>query len=418
MNSEHISIISLGVLGCCMISKKVEKLPFSLPMLFTIFGFLIGNQVLGWVPITFEEHSVHILATLALILVLFTDAARIKLDLLARYHDIPLRTLLIGMPLVILAGTLVAYYLLGLTFWQSALLASLLAPTDAALGQAVLDDEDVPIRIRQGINIESGLNDGLALPIVLIFMSFNKLDLQLSVAYWMEFIAYQLVLGPLVGILVGYISGTVLMYSRKYNWIKKSYEELASIGIALLAYGVADWVGGNGFGAAFFAGIVLGNYFRGICPCLWEFAEAEGSLVTLLTFLIFGAAMVPLCWVYFSWSVILYAILSLTFIRMIPILISLTGAGLRLDTQLFIGWFGPRGIASILFGIVILEATVLPIYERLMGIVSVTVLFSVFLHGATAYPFSRWYGRRLKESSPEEKVEEVKTVQELPYRWH
>jgi NhaP-type Na+/H+ or K+/H+ antiporter len=352
-------------------------------------------------------------------LVLFTDAARIDLRVLRREHDLPIRLLVIGLPLTIVAGTLVAAVMLDtLTFWEAAVLAAILAPTDAALGQAVVSSERVPVRIRQALNVESGLNDGIALPVILILLSIaGAAEHSQNVIYWIQFAALQVILGPLVGIGVGYFGGKLIERAARIGWINHAFQDLSALGLSLLAFAGAELIGGNGFIAAFCAGLTLGNCSRAICTCLYEFAEAEGQLLTLLIFMVFGALMLPMTLDHFSWVVLAYGVLSLTLIRIVPVVISLVGAGLRWQTVSFLGWFGPRGIASILFALLVVEESGLPGREQILIVVMATVVLSVFAHGVTAYPGAKWYERQVAKIKPEKKdVAEHRDVTEMPVR--
>ena len=347
---------------------------------------------------------------------LFTDAARIDLKLLRRDHNLPIRLLVVGLPLTIIGGALVALVLLpGFTLWQAALLAAVLAPTDAALGQAVVSSPLVPARIRQAINVESGLNDGIALPVVLLFASLaSAAHATVDASEWIQFGAMQIILGPIVGIIVGWLGAKAADWTAGNGWMTPTLEGPAALGIALIAFAVAEVIGGNGFIGAFVAGLVLGNKIRGQCTTLFEFAEAEGQLLTLLTFLVFGAVLLPTVGGVPDWPVIVYALLSLTVIRMVPSALALIGSGVRGPTTLFLGWFGPRGLASILFALLIVEEAEIPLRAEILQITIVTVALSILAHGLTAAPAARWYAglvRRMGE------CEEAKPVSEMPSRF-
>ena len=350
-----------------------------------------------------------------MILVLFSDAARIDLRLLRSDHSLPLRLLLIGMPLTILFGTLVALALpLGFSIWEAALLAAILAPTDAALGQSVVLSRFVPARIRQTLNVESGLNDGVALPFVLVFAFLAGASQgSESEQSWLLFGAKQIILGPLAGVAIGLAGAWLLDLAAKKEWTTTAYEGAAILGLAFLAFSSAELIGGNGFIAAFVSGLVFGNFVRGRCGFIFEFAEAEGNFLVLLTFLIFGAAILPTAFGEVDWAMLAYAILSLTVIRMIPVAISLIGSGVRGVTVAFLGWFGPRGLASILFALFVLEEVQIPAGDDIAIITILTVALSIVLHGLTAAPLSRKYGDRISGMG---KSEESEPVSEMPLR--
>ena len=419
MHTLALAALALLILGFGLVSKRVQTTPLTAPMVFVLFGILIGPMGLDLLEGGWDAPAVRLLAELTLALVLFTDAARIDLGRLRREHNLPVRLLGIGLPLTILAGLGAGLGLLGaLGVWEALILAIILAPTDAALGQAVVSSPRVPVRIRQALNVESGLNDGVALPVLLFAVSVATMQAHAGeTAYWLRFAALQIGLGPLVGVAVGALGGQAVSRARRREWMSGAFERLAALGLALLAWAGAELVGGNGFIAAFAAGLTLGNTARPICACLYEFAEAEGQLLTLLSFVLFGALMVGPALDVASPSVALYVVLSLTVVRMVPVAISLLGLRLMPETVGFLGWFGPRGIASILYGLLILESADLPHRDLLFGVTMLTVLASVFVHGATAWPGVRWYGQwadRMRDE-PEEMPEMV-VVSEMPLR--
>lgn len=419
MESLTFVVIAAGILVFGAISERVQKSIFTPPIVFTGFGLLMGGHGLHLVDLELGEHAVHTLAELTLVLVLFTDASRIDLKLLRREHDLPMRLLLIGLPLTIVLGALVAMGLFpGFTFWEAALLAAVLAPTDAALGQAVVSSPKVPVRIRQTLNVESGLNDGIALPVVLVFMSTcaSAVPGEGGTEYWLKFALLQVTLGPLAGILVGWVGGQVVQIAARRRWMDRSFESLSSLALALLAFGIAEWIGGNGFIAAFCAGLTLGNTAKEIVECLQEFAEAEGQLLTLLMFMIFGAVMIPDALSHFSWPMIGYGILSLTVIRMLPVGMSLLGTGVQKETVVFLGWFGPRGIASILFGLLVVSGSVLEGREEIFLTVIITVAMSIVAHGMTANPGASWYSKRTGAGSGSVEIPEQQEVGEMRVR--
>ncbi len=415
METLSFTIIAVGVILFTLVSRRLEGSVVTPPMLFAGFGLLIGDGILGLVDLNFDRAFIHGLAELTLVLVLFSDAARIDLRLLRREHDLPIRLLLIGMPLTIGLGMLIALWLpLGLSVWEAALLAAILAPTDAALGQAVVSDPQVPVRIRQALNVESGLNDGVALPLVLLFASFAGATHGVAGhPNWLLFGAMQVILGPLAGILIGGLGAWLLDRAVKQEWVEEAYEGAAVLGIALLAYSGAELIGGNGFIAAFVSGLVFGNRVRGRCHFVFQFAEAEGSLLVLLTFLIFGAALLPQSFSDVDWIILLYAVLSLTVIRMLPVALALWGSGVHGITVAFLGWFGPRGLASLLFALFVLEAIPTAAAQRILVITISTVTLSILAHGLTAAPLARRYGRLVAKSGP---CAETKPVDEMPTR--
>ena len=413
MHLETVSVIALSVLLFGLVSQRLKTGVVTPPMAFTSLGLALGAA--GLVQLEIESRATETLTELTLVLVLFTDATRINLALLKKQYGLALRLLGVGLPLTALLGTLVGASLLGaLSLGEAALLAAILAPTDAALGQAVVSSERVPVRIRQTLNVESGLNDGLALPAVLFFLSLVSAETQGAEA-WLRFVSSQLLLAPVVGVLVGYGGGELVDRATRSGWMSPTFTKLSALALALLTFASAELVGGNGFIAAFVAGLTLGNTKREACQQIYEFAETEGQLLTLFVFLVFGAAMVAPAFAALSWQVVLYALLSLTLVRMLPVALSLVGTKLELDTVLFLGWFGPRGIASIIYGLLLLEPSFAQ-SETLFHIVILTVLLSVFLHGLSAAPLAKLYGKRANAMRKEGGAPELEPVTEMPLR--
>ncbi len=398
MDGPTLSAIFLLMFGFSLISSRIEGSVITAPMLFAGAGFMASTNYAGLINIDVDHNMVHIIAEFTLILLLFADASRIKFRLLGPRHNLALRLLAIGLPLTILLGAGIAtIYLPELSIWEAGLLAALLAPTDAALGQTVVTAKAVPLKMRQAINVESGLNDGIALPVVLMMAALSATDHgSASSTDWLSFAVHQIGLGPVAGITVGWVGAKLLDQAIVQRWISKPFEGVAALSLAILAYIGAELIGGNGFIAAFVAGMTFGNTLKASSTSLLDFMEGEGSLLMLLTFLIFGATLLPTGLEQFKVEYLVYALLSLTVIRMLPVAVSLFGAGLRLPSYGFLGWFGPRGLASILYILLILEEQAVPHREELFAITMLTVGLSIVLHGATAAPFARKYGSYLK----------------------
>jgi NhaP-type Na+/H+ or K+/H+ antiporter len=411
-----IIVVVTGVLVFGLVSKKLQGTPITLPIVFTGFGWLIGTAGLGLADIDPSHGVIHTIAELTLILVLFSDAARIDLKRLLADHDLPLRLLIIGMPLTIITGALLALSIFPeATLAMVFLVAAMLAPTDAALGQPVVSSPVVPVRIRQALNVESGLNDGIALPLVLAFAIWAGAPVEEEVGLGdvFTFAALQLTLGPLVGFGVGYAGARLIDAAITRQWITEPFQGIAILCVALAAFAIAESIGGNGFISAFTAGLFFGSLIRHHCKFLFEFMESEGHLLTIIIFIIFGAVMLPQALHHAVWGTVLLALLFLTLVRMIPVALSVTGLGLSLPSKLFLGWFGPRGIASILFALLILEDYPIPGGEELLACVVITVALSILLHGITAAPLAKAYGGFANSRG---ECAESKEVSEMPVR--
>lgn len=413
MDLTTVVVIGALFLGYSLVSGKLEGSLITAPLVFAAFGFFAVS--VGVVSVDVEHSAIHIIAELTLILVLFADAARIDLKRVREDHNLPMRMLLAGLPLAIAAGTFFAVLLFpAFSIWEAALLAALLAPTDAALGQAVVSAKAVPIRIRQSINIESGLNDGIALPAVLLLAALAGAGHEAAGAgHWVQFGLMQVTLGPLAGIAIGYIGAKIIDGAAERGWSTTAFQGIGILSLSILSYALAEMIGGNGFISAFVGGLVFGNVLRHPCTYMFEFMESEGQLLMLGTFLIFGIALLPEGLHHIDTMIVAYALLSLTVIRMLPIAISLLGSGIRLPTYLFLGWFGPRGLASILFVLLILDEAVIPHQEEILAVTVVTVALSIVLHGITASPFAAAYGKLAARMG---ECEESKEVSNLPLR--
>lgn len=388
---------SLLLFGYGLISGRLDKTPITAPMIFVTVGLLLGPIGLDWFEVEMNSKVVKFIATVTLLLILFTDASTIDLKRLRREYQIPLRLLSIGLPLTMALGYFIGVWMFPwMNPWLVAAMAFILSPTDAALGQAVVSSDCVPVKVRDSIGVESGLNDGIALPAIMACMAAltAQAGTAMDMGYWLSFGAKQIAFGPIAGGAVGWCGGWLIDASVKREWMEPVFQRLSSIALAIVSYALAEKLGGNGFIAAFFGGLLLGTRTESVRERLQEFGEAEGQQLCLLVFFIFGMVLVPAVKEYWDWSILAYAVLSLTVIRMLPVSLSLMGAKLGGTTVGFIGWFGPRGIASVLYLLIFLAEVGADGYERMLSVIILTVLLSVFIHGMSAVPLSNWYGKR------------------------
>jgi sodium/hydrogen antiporter len=393
----NLAVLAAVVFAFGLVSRRLEGTVLTAPLVFVLVGAILGPAGIDLFEFELGDHTVLLLAEIALALVLFTDAASTDLSTLRQNEGLPLRLLGIGMPLTIALGAAAALLLLtDLTFWEAAIVGTVLAPTDAALGQAVVSNPRVPLRVRQALNVEAGLNDGLSVPFLALFLTLAVAEEELQSAnYWIRFALEQIGLGVLVGIGVGLVGGWLVSLASRKSWMADPFQRLALLALALISWALADQIGGNGFIAAFVGGLAVGPTVEHVGERLIQFTETEGQLLNLSVFFIFGVLVIGLIGP-LSWEVALYALLSLTLIRMLPVALSLFGTHLRSISVLFMGWFGPRGLATIVLGlIVVAEAPLLTGREKIEQVVALTVLFSVLLHGLTAAPLSAAYARRV-----------------------
>ena len=388
--------VLLAILAAAAVSKRIRGTVITLPMIYVGLGLLLSDLGLGLVHMGPDSEFVRIIAELTLVLVLASDAARINMRRLAKDHNLPIRLLGIGLPLTMFMGTLLAALIFdNLLLGEAAVLGILLAPTDASLSQAVISNPLVPARIRQTLNIESGLNDGIAMPFLLLAISMVGAEEFGGFARWIELGISQIILGVLAGALVGILGRFFISWGRKSGWMSSRFQKISAIALALMAYGVAILIGGNEFIAAFVMGVAVANTAPDEkMEDLNEHLEVEVDLLILLTFMIvFGAILLPKAIQMIDWKIALYAVLSLTVVRMLPVFVSMIGVQAKAVTVGFLGWFGPRGLASILYLFTVLDTDSMPGVDTIYAVTLITVLFSVFAHGISAAPAARWYGR-------------------------
>lgn len=388
-------ILCLFAVAFTMVANRLASTVLTAPMLFIAFGLLLSTT--GLLPQVEAETSLHLVAEVALILLLFLDAAQIDLGALRRRHTWPSRMLAIGLPLSILLGTLAAWpFLPGWPIFAVALVASILAPTDAALGQAVVTNPIVPERSRRALTVESGLNDGLALPVVLLFASLTAQAMEPDNTNWLLFAVKQLLLGPLVGVAAGLLGGVILIQAKERNLTSEPFEGIGAISLAGAAYLGATQIGGNGFIAAFVAGLCFGNVVKGQCKFVYEFTESEGKLLTWGAFFLLGLALMPEALHHLTWSTLTIILISLFVVRPVAIWVSLIGTDASAITRLFFGWFGPRGLATALFALVVVQKISHDFAEPILALAVNAVWISALLHGLSALPGAKWYAARIK----------------------
>lgn len=412
---EDLGILAAVVFAYSLASARLKRMAITAPMAFIAAGIVLGPSVLGVTDVKLTGETGLLLAEVALVIVLFADAARIDLGVLRGNLNLPTRMLAIGMPLTIALGVGTGTLLLtDLDLWEAAIVAAILAPTDAALGQAVITDQRVPQRIRQTLNVESGLNDGLSIPFLFLFIGLAVEQAGLGGSGIVGFAAEQVGLGVAVGVAVGGLGGTLIERSIERDWIGATFLQLAFVALALIAWALAESVGGNGFIAAFSGGLAAGRITADCGQRMLDFTEDEGQLLNLAVFFMFGASAIGFL-AATGWDIVLYAALSLTVIRMLPVAIATVGTGLRASTVAFLGWFGPRGLVTIILALIVVEEEPdLPALDVILAAMTVTVLASALLHGLSARPLARIYSERLA-SMPREDAE-MATVTDLPAR--
>jgi NhaP-type Na+/H+ or K+/H+ antiporter len=417
------AIIAVALVAFAIVSKRLSRSAVTGTMLFTALGLVLGPEVLDVLDFTGflgQPELVTVLLTGALVVVLFTDANAINSS---NWRDdiLPARLLGVGLPISIVVGWLLAAIVLpSLEFWEAAVLATMLAPTDAALGKAVVSNERVPVRIRQALNIESGLNDGIALPVFIVFLE-TALIVEESTPGrdLVGELLRQVGVAVAVGVAVGWLGAKAVAWGRSSGRAFAYWLEIGLVALAVTAYALATPLGGSGFIAAWVAGFVFGKVL--VVPDddpLPAFAEAVGDLLTMASFLVFGVFLGPVL-ADLSWQVVLYAVISLGVVRMVAVAISLIGAGMRGPTIAYLGWFGPRGLATVILTIEIIGESDLQGGTTIADTALLTVGLSVLLHGATAWWGSNRYADYVRDHPERDEMSEghaPPTAIRIPFR--
>ena len=397
--SGIVILLSVFVLYA-LIASRLERLSITAPMVFVVAGVVLGERATNELHVSLTSEPVLVIVELTLALLLFADASTVRLREVEGDARLPARLLLIGLPLTIVLGTLIAVLLFPSAGWATAaLIASILAPTDSALGLAIFTNRAVPVRIRRALNVESGLNDGIVTPFVTLFLTLVVSEEGGANSRWLVEAGKEIGLALLVAVGVGVMGGMLLRYAHRRGFTSEVSEQLAIVSLALLAYLGSVALGGNGFIAAFVGGLTFGATTRGSLHEPTEFTETVGLFASFFVWTVFGALFVgPVLTTRIDTTAIVYAVLSLTLVRIVPVAISLRGVGLRGDTVAFMGWFGPRGLASVVFTLVAVETLQhagAP-FDALVEVATWTVLLSVMAHGLTAGPLARAYGHRMQ----------------------
>ncbi len=418
MTPWALAIIAASLLGYAAVSRRLAGTSVTAAMVFVGIGLLVGPRALDGLDAPPTGHSVRLLAEGTLTLVLFLDASRIDLRALRREYAVPARLLGIGLPLTIVAGTVAAAALFsGLTLIEAVVVGILLAPTDAALGQAVVTLPELPSRIRQGLNVESGLNDGICVPLLLIALAAAETQADVTTAsHATTVVVEEIGYGLLGGLVAGTLAAAIVVQAGRRGLIERTWLQLVPVSAALLAYGIAAPLGGSGFIAAFVGGVIFGGLRRRGGAEDTYFLDQAGGLLDAVTFLFFGAILLGPSLGHLTWQVALYAVLSLTVVRMAPVALAMWGSKAQRPTVAFLGWFGPRGLASIVFGVIVVEDANLPHTGTILVVTYVTVGLSVLAHGLSAAPlaarYARWY-----RSSPDDRLPPMESVHAPAQRW-
>jgi len=385
----HLATMALLILAYGILAEKIEKAPISGPIIFLVIGIIIGPIGLNLLIFDVGNEGYKILAELALALVLFTDATKTDLKVLRGSVKLPTRMLLIGLPLTIVLGVVTGKLFFTQFSWiELALLATVLAPTDAALGEPVVNNKSVPSKLRSTLNVESGLNDGIVVPIVFLLLAiYSTQSGEVTGQHALILFLEELGIGAAIGLGVTFIMARLIKLSLKNHWMEESWKPMMMVVLAIGCFTLAQAIHGSGFIACYVGGLLFGKMLLDDKGQFQKGADGTGKVLSLMVWIIFGAVVISENISYFSWEIVVYSLLSLTVIRMIPVLLSLIGSGLTRYEAFFLSWFGPRGLASIVFIIIVMDVGIENNATFALTAVC-TVFLSVFAHGFTASPMA------------------------------
>jgi len=403
---EHVRILTalLAILAYALLSRRLERWWISMPMAMIVLGFIAGVDGFGLIDVDPRSEVVKVAAELTLALMLFHDAVRIDLRALRRGYRLPLRLLGIGLPAMLLLGTGVALGLIpGIGLIGAALLSTMLAPTDAALGEAVVSDQRIPVTVRQGLNVESGLNDGLAVPIFIVLLAAAADPAAVESGALFAELVRQIGFGIVGGLAFGGVGGLLFRAAADRGAIGGTWRRIAVLTIAVACYVSAAALGGSGFIGAFVGGVLFGLASEARSPLDNAFTGYLGTFFDAISFLLVGAMLLPLAIAVAGWREVLYAVLSLVVLRLGSVVLATLGSGAKRPTVALMGWFGPRGLATVVFTVMLIDEAITG-GDTIASVAIICVVLSAFAHGVSAPPlvsaYSRWWQRVSDSGTP------------------
>jgi NhaP-type Na+/H+ or K+/H+ antiporter len=401
VSTDTAFVLTILVLCYAVVSGLVKKWYLAPALIFVIFGIALGPFGLKLIEGATDATSFTVVAQLALTVILFNQACELDLDAVIRRRGITFRLLVIGVPLAIGLGMVTALLVLPvMPVWEALCLAAIVAPTEVALIDALLDDERIPERIRHALSTESGFYDGFALAAMLAALALASERTDHNASRWGWFLVRTEGVSLVVGAIIGVIGGWVIARSRRRGWMSDTWAQLATLAIALVCFAAGERLHGSGFVAAFAGGLAFAVTARrgGVRPDM-QVSDAAGQLLELMVFAMFGGYAVIVGWRDASWRVVIFAVIALLVVRMIAVLVSLVRSDMPMHGRLFIGWFGPRGIGTLVLGLLMVNRGEIQQEPLITQVVAVTVTLSLVVHSATTWVGIRWLGAR--ESVPE-----------------
>ena len=411
MDDPRVLIGLLFILAYALLSERLERWWISMPIAMIVLGFIFGLDGLGLISAEPHSEIVKVVAEMTLALMLFHDAVRIDLRALRRGYKLPLRLLGIGLPVMIVLGAAVAYGMMpALGLVGAALLATMLAPTDAALGEAVVSDKRIPVTVRQGLNVESGLNDGLSVPIFLVLLAAAANPGGLENGALVAELARQVGYGILGGLLLGGLGGLLFRWAATRHVMAEPWRRIAVMAIAISCFTCAAVLGGSGFIGAFVGGVLFGLASEARTPADNSFTGNLGTVFDAVSFLLVGAMLLPRALATAGWQEWVYAALSLLMLRLVSVAVASIRSGAKWQTVLFMGWFGPRGLATVVFTVMLIDEGI-PNGDVIAATAVLCVVMSALAHGITAPPlvsaYSRWWERMTQAGATTMEAQDV-----------
>jgi NhaP-type Na+/H+ or K+/H+ antiporter len=392
LHTNTAIVLTVLVLCYAVVSGLVKRWYVAPALVFVVCGIMLGPFVFDVIDVGTDAASFTVIAQLALTVILFNQAAQLDLSTVFRRREVTFRLLVIGIPLALVLGTVTALLVLPvMPLWEAVCLAAIVAPTEVALIDALLEDKRVPERIRHALSAESGFYDGFALAALLAALALASERTDPDASRWTLFLVRTEVVSVVVGLAIGAIGGLVMARSQKREWMSDTWAQLATLAVALVCFQVGEGLHGSGFVAAFAGGLAFAFMAKraGVPPDI-QVSDAAGQLLELMVFAMFGSYAVVVGWRDAGWRVVVFAVLALFAVRMVAVSVALIRSDLPARNRLFIGWFGPRGIGTLVLGLLVVERGQIEQESLIIQVVVVTVTLSLVLHSLTAWPGIKW----------------------------
>jgi NhaP-type Na+/H+ or K+/H+ antiporter len=392
LHTNTAIVLTVLVLCYAVVSGLVKRWYVAPALVFVVCGIMLGPFVFNVIDVGTDAASFTVIAQLALTVILFNQAAQLDLSTVFRRREVTFRLLVIGIPLALVLGTVTALLVLPvMPLWEAVCLSAIVAPTEVALIDALLEDKRIPERIRHALSAESGFYDGFALAAMLAALALASEQSDPDASRWTLFLVRTEVVSVAMGLAIGAIGGLVMARSQKREWMSDTWAQLATLAVALVCFQVGEGLHGSGFVAAFAGGLAFALMAkRAGVPLDIQVSDAAGQLLELMVFAMFGSYAVVVGWRDAGWRVVVFAVLALFAVRMVAVSVALIRSDLPARNRLFIGWFGPRGIGTLVLGLLVVERGQIEQESLIIQVVVVTVTLSLVLHSLTVWPGIKW----------------------------